>query len=90
MRRRAALQPSLKSVAAHLASLNTCRLFGGRTFKVNHHAPAADAPAIPQKCGGALGIPELTPPNRRQTIRVRNRGNKKRWMISEKEVKCST
>ena len=90
MRRRAALQPSLKSVAAHLASLNTCRLFGGRTFKVNHHAPAADAPAIPQKSGGALGIPELTPPNRRQTIRVRKRGNKKRWMISEKGVKCFT
>ena len=34
MRRRAALQPSLKSVAAHLASLNTCRLSGCRTFKV--------------------------------------------------------
>ena len=66
MRRRAALQPSLKSVAAHLASLNTCRLFGGRTFKVNHHAPAADAPAIPQKSGGAFGIPEYMPPNRRQ------------------------
>ncbi len=90
MRRRAALQPSLKSVAAHLASLNTCRLFGGRTFKVNHHAPAGGAPAIPQKCGGALGIPELTPPIRRQTIRVRKRVNKKRWMISEKGVKCFT
>ena len=34
MRRRAALQPSRKSLAAHLASLNTCRLSGGRTFKV--------------------------------------------------------
>ena len=72
MRRRAALQPSLKSVAAHLASLNTCRLFGGRTFKVNHHAPAADAPAIPQKCGGAFGIPELTPPIRRQDFQRKN------------------
>ena len=37
----------------------------------NHHAPAADVPAIPQKSGGAFGIPELTPPIRRQTIRVR-------------------
>ena len=90
MRRRAALQPSLKSVAAHLASLNTCRLSGCRTFKVNLHAPAGSAPAIPQKSGGAFGIPELTPPIRRQTIRVRKRVNKKRWMISEKEVKCFT
>ena len=35
-------------------------------FQVNPYAPAADAPAIPQKSGGAFGIPELTPPNRRQ------------------------
>ena len=90
MRRRAAFQPSHESLAAHLASLNTCRLSGCRTFKVNLHAPAGSAPAIPQKSGGAFGIPELTPPIRRQTIRVRKRGNKKRWMISEKEVKCFT
>ena len=74
MRRRAALQPSLKSVAAHLASLNTCRLFSGRTFKVNHHAPAGDALAIPQKCGGAFGIPELMPPNRRQDFQSKEKG----------------
>ena len=71
MRRRAAFQPSHESLAAHLASLNTCRLSGCRTFKVNLHAPAGSAPAIPQKSGGAFGIPELTPPIRRQTIRVR-------------------
>ena len=35
-------------------------------FQSNHHAPAADAPAIPRKSGSAFGIPELTPPNRRQ------------------------
>ena len=39
--------------------------------RVNHHAPAGGAPAIPQKSGGAFGIPELTPPNRRQAIRVK-------------------
>ena len=71
MRRRPMHRLSHKSLAAHLASLNTCRLIGGRTFKVNPHAPAVDAPAIPQKSGGAFGIPELTPPIRRQTIRVR-------------------
>ena len=86
MRRRAALQPSLKSVAAHLASLNTCRLFGGRTFKVNPHAPAADAPAIPQKSGGAFGIPELTPPIRRQTIRVRQRKRRCRSPAAPKKT----
>ena len=71
MRRRPMHRLSHKSLAAHLASLNTCRLIGGRTIRVNPHAPAADAPAIPQKSGGAFGIPELTPPIRRQTIRVR-------------------
>ena len=35
MRRRAAHQPSRKSLAAHWASLNTCRLIGGRTFRVS-------------------------------------------------------
>ena len=59
-------------------------------IRENLHAPAADAPAVPQKSGGAFGIPELTPPIWRQTIRVRKRGNKKRWMISEKGVKCFT
>ena len=39
-----------------------CRYVGA----VNLHAPAADAPAIPRKSGGAFGIPELTPPIRRQ------------------------
>ena len=39
-------------------------------IKVNHHAPAADVPAIPQKSGGAFGIPELTPPIRRQVPAV--------------------
>ena len=38
--------------------------------RINHHAPAADAPAIPQKSGGAFGIPELRPPIRRRIIRV--------------------
>ena len=90
MRRRAAFQPSHESLAAHLASLNTCRLSGCRTFKVNLHAPAGSAPAIPQKAGAPFGIPELTPRIGGQTIRVWKRGNKKRWMISEKEVKCFT
>ena len=66
MRRRAAHQPFRKSLAAHLASLNTCRLFGGRTIRVNPHAPAGGAPAIPQKSGGAFGIPEYMPPIRRK------------------------
>ena len=35
-------------------------------YRISHHAPAADAPAITQKSGGAFGIPELTPPIRRQ------------------------
>ena len=39
-----------------------CRYVGA----VNLHAPAADAPAIPRKSGGAFGIPEYMPPIRRQ------------------------
>ena len=34
--------------------------------KVNHHAPAAGTSVIPQKSGGAFGIPECMPPIRRQ------------------------
>ncbi|MCC8294841.1 hypothetical protein, partial [Staphylococcus pseudintermedius] len=34
-------------------------------FNVNHHAPATYAPVIPQKSGGAFGIPEYMPPIRR-------------------------
>ena len=52
MRWRAVQQPSRKSLAAHLASLNECRLSGGRTFRVNPHAPADGAAAITQKPGG--------------------------------------
>ena len=37
---------------------------------LNPHVPAADAPAIPQKSGGAFGIPELMPPVRRRTFKV--------------------
>ena len=84
MRRRAAYQLSHKSLAAHLASLNTCRLIGGRTFKVNHHAPAGGVPAIPQKSGGAFGIPEYMPPNRRQDFQ-----GKSRIECSSETVFCS-
>ena len=33
---------------------------------VQNPGKRSQTPAIPQKSGGALGIPELTPPNRRQ------------------------
>ena len=40
---------------------------------LNPHVPAADA-AIPQKSGGAFGIPELMPPVRRRTFKVKEGG----------------
>ena len=39
MRRQAVLQPSHTGAAAHLASLNECRLSGGRIFSVKGAVP---------------------------------------------------
>ena len=38
--------------------------------KVNHHAAEAVTSTIPQKSGGASGIPECMPPIRRRTFKV--------------------
>ncbi len=69
--RPAADAPShMKVRRAHLAYLNTCRLIGGGTFKVNLHAPGCGRTTTHESQAGALGIPEFMPPNRRQTFKV--------------------
>ena len=54
----------------------------GIETRINHHAPAADAPAIPQKSGGAFGIPEYMPPIRRQDFQRK----KKRRLLPERTM----
>ena len=56
------MQVHLGKTGSALYRLKPCR--------ADLHAPAGDAPAIPQKSGGALGIPECMPPIQRQTFRV--------------------